>query len=145
MAHTLRIALAVAAVGLVLAAPAGANSYAVSGTQTVVDLDAGTYKMHGGLLGDWTVTAFKELAKSPLYRARGRERFEGCPDGQQHVRPRVAVGNGEDVERVDAFPVERELVMDAGEQDRQLLRTQGCLARRLLGAGHPVSVRSRAA
>jgi hypothetical protein len=36
--------------------------------------------MRGGLLGRWTGTSFKVLAKSPLYRAKGTERFRGCID-----------------------------------------------------------------
>jgi hypothetical protein len=77
-----RAAVLVAAVAaaLALAAPAGAKTYTVSGTQTVVDEDAGTFTMQGGLIGDWAVTSFKQLGTSPLYRARGRERFAGCLD-----------------------------------------------------------------
>jgi hypothetical protein len=67
---------------LALAAPAGATTttYPVSGDQTVVDEQAGTYKMSGGLIGDWAITSFKELATTPLYRARGTEHFSGCLD-----------------------------------------------------------------
>jgi hypothetical protein len=67
---------------LALAAPAGAKTttYRVSGKQTVVDEQAGTYKMSGGLVGDWAITSFKEIAKTPLYTAKGTEHFSGCLD-----------------------------------------------------------------
>jgi hypothetical protein len=72
--------LAVAA-ALTLAAPAGAaTAYQVSGTQTVVDETAGTYKMHGSLVGDWSFTSYTEIATSPIYRAKGTELFSGCLD-----------------------------------------------------------------
>jgi hypothetical protein len=64
------------------AAPAGAKTatYPVSGKQIVVDEDAGTYKMTGGLVGDWSVTSFTELATAPLYKGKGTEHFSGCLD-----------------------------------------------------------------
>ena len=66
---------------LALAAPASAgNAIAVSGTQTTIDENAGTYKVDGGLIGDWRTTSVKTLASSPLYRAGGTERFTGCLD-----------------------------------------------------------------
>jgi hypothetical protein len=70
------------AAALALAAPAVAKTttYPVSGKQTVVDEQAGTYKMSGGLIGDWSFTSFTELAKTPLYRAKGTEHFSGCLD-----------------------------------------------------------------
>jgi hypothetical protein len=74
--------LIAALAALALAAPAGATTttYPVSGKQTVVDEQAGTYKMSGGLIGDWAITSFTELAKTPLYRAKGTEHFSGCLD-----------------------------------------------------------------
>ena len=74
--------IAAAAAALALAAPASAktNTYPVSGKQTVVDADKGIFKVNGGLIGDWTITDFKELAKSPLYKAKGTEHFSGCLD-----------------------------------------------------------------
>lgn len=74
--------LIAALAALALAAPAGAKTttYPVSGKQTVVDEQAGTYKMSGGLIGDWAITSFTELAKTPLYRAKGTEHFSGCLD-----------------------------------------------------------------
>jgi hypothetical protein len=65
---------------LALAAPAGAASYPVSGKQTVVSEKNGTYRMNGGLIGNWKTTSFKEIAKSPIYKGKGTERFEGCLD-----------------------------------------------------------------
>jgi len=59
---------------------ASAQARSVSGTQTVVDEDAGTFRMHGDLVGSWTITSFKEVATTPLYRARGTEKFRGCID-----------------------------------------------------------------
>jgi hypothetical protein len=73
-------AVAVAAAMLVLAAPAGAATYHVSGKQIAVDEDAGKYKMRGGLIGPWQITAFDEIATDPIYRAKGKERFSGCLD-----------------------------------------------------------------
>jgi hypothetical protein len=52
----------------------------VSGTQTVVDEAAGTFKMEGDLVGDWRITAFKEIPSEGLFRAKGRELFNGCLD-----------------------------------------------------------------
>lgn len=72
--------LAVCAAALVLVAPATAGTYRVVGKQTVVDLEAGTYKMSGGLRGSWAITSFEELGTSPLYHASGTEQFRGCLD-----------------------------------------------------------------
>lgn len=53
----------------------------VHGTQTVVDEDAGTYLMHGSLVGAWAITSFEPVYVSDtLYVARGTERFAGCLD-----------------------------------------------------------------
>lgn len=66
---------------LMLAASASAATpYQVSGTQTVVDEAAGTYKMHGSLIGDWSFTSYTEIATAPIYRAKGTELFSGCLD-----------------------------------------------------------------
>jgi hypothetical protein len=70
--------LAVCAIALVVASPAGAATYQVSGKQTVVDAEKGVYKMRGGLLGRWTTTSFEEVATAPYYQGRGTERFKGC-------------------------------------------------------------------
>jgi hypothetical protein len=78
--HRWIVALAVVAGCLAVAAPAGAKSISVSGTQTVVDEDAGTFKMDGDLVGDWRITAFKEIPSQGLYRGKGRELFNGCLD-----------------------------------------------------------------
>lgn len=77
--------LATALLGLAIccaltAASAQAKVVSVSGTQTVVDEEAGTYRMEGDLVGGWRITSFKELATSPLYQAKGTEAFRGCLD-----------------------------------------------------------------
>jgi hypothetical protein len=69
-----------AAAALAVAAPAGAATVPLWGTQTVVDENAGTFKMHGSLVGDWAITSFTVLDSSPLLHARGTERFTGCLD-----------------------------------------------------------------
>jgi hypothetical protein len=69
-----------AAAALAVASPAGAATVPISGTQTVVDENAGTFKMHGSLVGDWAITAFDVLDTSPLLHAKGTERFSGCLD-----------------------------------------------------------------
>ena len=46
------------------AAPASGEGFAVSGKQTVVDEEEGTYKMSGGLVGEWKIISFKELPSS---------------------------------------------------------------------------------
>jgi hypothetical protein len=73
----LLIALA-GTVAMVAAAPASARF--VSGKQTVVDENAGTYAMTGSLVGDWAITGFEEIATDPVYRAKGTELFDGCLD-----------------------------------------------------------------
>jgi hypothetical protein len=59
---------------------AQAKTYRVSRQQVIDDAAAGRAHMTGGLVGRWTITSFKETAKTPLIRARGRERFTGCID-----------------------------------------------------------------
>jgi hypothetical protein len=67
-----------ALVALVAAAPASAIS--VSGKQKVVNENAGKYKMKGDLLGKWKITAFRQIHTSPTYKAKGKEKFNGCID-----------------------------------------------------------------
>ena len=75
------LALAVAGAALAFAAPAGAaTTYVVSGNQTTVDENAGTYKMSGSLVGDFNQTSFTTVATSPLFRGKGTELFTGCLD-----------------------------------------------------------------
>jgi hypothetical protein len=62
------------------AASVSGEEFAVAGKQTIVDEEAGTYKMSGGLLGDWKITAFKETASAPVFKGKGTELFEGCID-----------------------------------------------------------------
>ena len=77
--------LAAALLGLAVicsltAASAQSRAVSVSGTQTLVDEQAGTYKMHGDLVGDWQITALKEIPSEGLFQAKGRELFDGCLD-----------------------------------------------------------------
>ena len=62
------------------AATVSGEQFAVSGKQTVVNESAGTYKMSGGLLGNWKITSFKETASKPVFRGTGTETFNGCID-----------------------------------------------------------------
>jgi hypothetical protein len=53
----------------------------VTGTQTVVDEAAGTYTMHGSLVGAWQTTRFvPRYASSSQFVATGKELFVGCLD-----------------------------------------------------------------
>jgi hypothetical protein len=71
------VALAAAAV----ASTALAGTITVSGTQTVIDENAGAYEMHGALVGKWNITAFTEHYKTPSnYVGSGKEKFVGCID-----------------------------------------------------------------
>lgn len=72
--------LVTAAAALTGAVPASAATYEVSGRQVTVDADAGTYRMFGGLVGDWRTTSFEATAQSPLFEGKGTERFSGCLD-----------------------------------------------------------------
>ena len=74
------LALTVAGAALAFAAQAGATTHVVSGSQTVVDEDKGTYKMSGSLVGDFNQTSFTTVATSPLFRGTGTELFSGCLD-----------------------------------------------------------------
>lgn len=66
------------------AATAGSGtpvSVEVSGTQTVVDEAAGTFAMHGSLVGAWYTTKFvPRYASSSRFVATGKELFVGCLD-----------------------------------------------------------------
>jgi hypothetical protein len=73
-------AVAALAAAVAVAAPAGAATVPLSGTQTVVDENAGTFKMHGSLVGDWAITTFNVLDTSPRLHATGTEKFSGCLD-----------------------------------------------------------------
>ncbi len=65
---------------------AGATTTPLSGAQTVVDEKAGTYKMHGSLVGDWSITSFVPEVKSPTELvASGKERFVGCIDSNRNT------------------------------------------------------------
>lgn len=72
--------LSACAAALVVAAPAGAATYPVSGKQKVVDEEKGIYKMQGDLVGRWTITSFEEVETAPYFHGRGTEKFRGCLD-----------------------------------------------------------------
>ncbi|HVP03391.1 MAG TPA: hypothetical protein VMT10_12545 [Solirubrobacteraceae bacterium] len=82
--HSAALALAAALAALAGAAPAApaaaSTTYAVSGRQTIVDENAGTSLMRGDLRGAWKTTSFTEIAKEPIYQAKGTEAFKGCLD-----------------------------------------------------------------
>ena len=72
--------LAATVAALVLATPASAATYEVSGKQTAIDENAGTFKMTGGLHGRWTTTSFEVVSVDPLVEGKGTETFTGCID-----------------------------------------------------------------
>jgi hypothetical protein len=73
------LSLAVAFVlSLVVAVPAEAQF--VSGQQTIVNANAGKFKMKGGLIGNWAITSFKQLSVKPVFKIKGTEKFDGCMD-----------------------------------------------------------------
>ena len=81
LTRALLLAVATAAALLAFAgAASAATTYPVSGKQIVVDENAGTFKMRGGLLGNFANTSFNVLATSPIFSADGTERFDGCLD-----------------------------------------------------------------
>jgi hypothetical protein len=66
---------------VVVASTAAAGTIKMSGTQTVIDEKAGTYEMHGSLVGKWYTTAFTEHYKTPsTFVGSGKEKFVGCVD-----------------------------------------------------------------
>jgi hypothetical protein len=84
LVSTAALAIACLTALLVAASGAAAATYPVSGEQTVVSEHNGTYRMKGGLIGSWKTTSFKEIAKSPIYRAKGTEHFQGCLDSDRN-------------------------------------------------------------
>ncbi len=70
--------LAAAVAALALAAPAGAATYEVAGTQKSIDDD--TAKLSGDLRGVWTTTSSELVAFTPYIEIKGTELFEGCID-----------------------------------------------------------------
>jgi len=70
------------ALGLISALPAAAANVQVSGTQTVVDADSGTYSMQGSLVGDWFTTSFQchSTPAGDRWPCTGTELFVGCLD-----------------------------------------------------------------
>ncbi len=66
------------AIALLAAAPAGA--IAVSGEQKAKNELRGKFKMKGDMLGKFKITAFHQIHTSPTYKAKGKEKFNGCID-----------------------------------------------------------------
>jgi hypothetical protein len=57
----------------------------VAGTQTIVDEAAGTFAMHGSLVGTWQTTKFvPRYASSSKFVATGKEEFTGCIDANKN-------------------------------------------------------------
>jgi len=67
------------ATAALVAVPAAQASY-VSGQQHVVNEPAGKFRMTGGLEGKWKITKFRIVQRSPVFKAKGEERFKGCVD-----------------------------------------------------------------
>lgn len=67
---------------LALAPTAGAANIQLSGEQTVVDPNAGTYSMAGSLVGDWYTTSFSchGTPAGERWPCTGTELFDGCLD-----------------------------------------------------------------
>lgn len=81
MKRMLVVVALVALSAVVMSSTAVAGTIKVSGTQTVIDEKAGTYEMHGSLVGKWSITAYSEHYKtSSTYVAGGKEKFVGCID-----------------------------------------------------------------
>lgn len=66
------------AVGLIVVPTVGAMY--VSGEQTAVNEVGGKFKMTGGLKGTWKITKFHVKHTSPVFEAKGEEKFSGCID-----------------------------------------------------------------
>jgi hypothetical protein len=67
-------------------AAGGAGPITLKGTQTVVNEQQGSYKMHGSLLGDWQGLSFVPRYQSDKQIvATGRERFTGCLDSNRNA------------------------------------------------------------
>jgi hypothetical protein len=76
-------AVAIGAAGLAAPARVAAEgAVKVSGLQTPIDADAGTYAMTGDLIGMWYTTSFDLLGFTPsgALRGAGTELFVGCHD-----------------------------------------------------------------
>jgi hypothetical protein len=79
-------ALSSLAVLAVAARAADAGPVTLKGTQTVVNEQKGTFKMHGSLLGDWqTLSYVPHYASDTQLVATGKERFTGCLDSNRNA------------------------------------------------------------
>ncbi len=75
VAITVTLTLAV----VLIAVPTAGAMY-ISGQQKIVDESAGKYKMTGGIKGKWEITKFHVKDTSPVFKAKGEEKFNGCID-----------------------------------------------------------------
>ena len=83
--RALSVVCVIALAGAVVAAEAAAAPIHARGTQTVIDETAGTFAMHGTLVGTWFTTSFIPTYDSPtLFAAKGTERFVGCVDSNRN-------------------------------------------------------------
>jgi hypothetical protein len=94
MFKKLRWIAGLAALAALSAAPGAASaggsgtpvSVDVAGTQTVIDEAAGTFAMHGSLVGTWYTTKFvPRYASSSQFVATGKELFVGCLDANANA------------------------------------------------------------
>ncbi len=65
---------------LILVVVPTAGAFYVSGQQKPVGNNGEKFRMTGGLKGKWKVTAFHVKKTKPVFKAKGRERFNGCVD-----------------------------------------------------------------
>jgi hypothetical protein len=64
-------------------------TYQVSADQPAVVEAACKYAAHFGLIGDWAIASFKEIAAALTSRARSTEVFSGCLDIERERRARA--------------------------------------------------------
>ena len=128
MSRRLRVLSAVVVLvvaGTVIAAEAAAAPIHARGTQTVIDETAGTFAMHGTLVGTWFTTSFVPTYDSPtLFAAKGTERFVGCVDTNRNKTCNASEPQGSDALRLHLL----------GELQRHDGRVQ---ARPVRPPGHP--------
>lgn len=66
-----------------VATATGEIPYQVAGDELAVAEPTGKNAVQGGLIGDWTLPSFGEIARGPICRAEGAEVFSGRPDVQR--------------------------------------------------------------
>jgi len=70
----------VLSVALVLLVVPTAGAFYVAGQQKPVGQNGVKYTMTGGLKGKWKITSLHVKKTKPVFKAKGRERFNGCVD-----------------------------------------------------------------